>query len=122
MRYQPRLQIDRVQLFPFHRPHEHDAVPGAGHRHVEALLVPRHRQRRLVHRVGDHGQEHDVALRALEGRAVAAQDRVALHHFLADGLRELGADQLRLLRADQGDDADGALLHVGTRQSATRSR
>ena len=66
-----------------------------------------------MRRVGDHRQEHDVALRALEGRAVAAQDRVALHHFLADGLRELGANQVCLLGADQGDDPDRALLHVG---------
>src|SRR6476620_2325078 len=47
----------------------------------------------------------------LKGCAVAAQDTMALHELLADGVRELSADVICLLRAYQQNDSDRTISH-----------
>jgi DNA invertase Pin-like site-specific DNA recombinase len=36
---------------------------------------------------------------------------MALHNLLADGVGELGADEIRLLRANKGNNSNGAVSH-----------
>ena len=105
---EPCLQVPRIELVERHRADQNEPVARPGGRDVEALLIAQHGQRGAPAPVRHHGQEHDVPFVALEGGAVAAQDRVALHCLLADPLPEHDPDQLGLVGTDERDDAERA--------------
>ena len=110
---QAGLQIRRGEVGALDRAHQHEPIARAGCRHVEALLVAQHGERCAPRPIRHHGQEHDVALVALESGAVRAEDGVPLHRFLADTLRQHHTDEFGLFGADERDDADAPRLGPG---------
>ena len=77
---------------------EHEPVARPRQGDVEALLEMRGGLRLLHEGVRHHRQEHDIALVALQGRAVAADEAVPQHHLFAELVDEHPVDERGLRR------------------------
>mmetsp|Transcript_17925 Transcript_17925/g.54828 ORF Transcript_17925/g.54828 Transcript_17925/m.54828 type:complete len:421 (+) Transcript_17925:69-1331(+) len=103
------------------RMEKNDALFGARHGHVEALLVQPADLRRRLFRRGDHRQHDEVALVALERRRVPEHEAVSRELRVRQFVQSVPPNQTGLFHAQEGNHRDALSSQRDQRRLATRT-